>query len=121
MVITSWPMAAMARMGSSTEGCSTAEQMKRRLPRLSAAVPSSARLLPSVPPEVKYTSPAAPGRLLSMSRRSCFSLFSTSIAGRYMLDGLKYSLRIAAAMASTTWSKGRVVALLSRYANILSL
>ena len=85
---TSCPMAFSASKDACTEGCSTALSATSCLPRIRDTVPITARLLPSVPPEVKYSSHPLPRTVERILSRALRSLRKASTDGRYTEEGL---------------------------------
>ena len=81
---------------------------------MAATLPRMARLFASVPPEVKRQKCSLACSDERMASRHAARRFSACTAGAYSEEGLKYPSRMHCAMASTTASAGRVVALLSK-------
>ena len=112
---TSMPSFSTRRIVSLTAGCSIALHTKFAPPPCSvSANPRIARLSLSVPPEVKRISSSCAPSCAAMRFRQARISRSTSTAGLYAADGLKYVSRMHALITSMTLSNGRVVALLSR-------
>ena len=86
-----------------------------RLPHLRVrAAPRMARLFPSEPQPVKYTSPAVAPRVRATSARALFRASSLWAPGVYRLEGLAQCSAIAFVMVSITSGFTMVVAALSK-------
>lgn len=101
-------------MGSKTAECSRGEEMMTRRWLLRRAIPRMARLVDSVPPEVKTISLGWAAMKEAISSRASSTAARTSCPKRWTLEGLAQSVSWARRISAMTAGEGRVVALESR-------